>query len=102
MTRLTRHWSSRRTALTPTATMTNAPDSMVTVALRLPRSLPGGRTYAKPAHISEIPMSVGKFCTTTFGLDSLTNRDGNSNGTADPINLTQDPNPAHDPTSASK
>ena len=53
--------------------------------------------YAKPGHISHqlnSHVSVVKFCTTTFGLDSLTDRDANSNGMTDCIDLEQPPNAA--------
>lgn len=52
--------------------------------------------YAKPAYISNelnSHVSLVKFCTTTFGLDSLTDRDASSNGMGDCIDLTQTPNP---------
>jgi phospholipase C len=53
--------------------------------------------YAKPGYISSqlnSHVSLVKFCTTTFGLDSLTDRDAASNGMSDCIDLTQTPNPS--------
>jgi phospholipase C len=48
--------------------------------------------YAKPGHISSqlnSHVSLLKFCQTTFGLDSLTERDAGSNGMSDCIDLNQ-------------
>jgi phospholipase C len=53
--------------------------------------------YAKPRHIcsqENSHVSILKFCEDTFGLQPLTDRDGQSNGMSDCFDLTQNPLPA--------
>ena len=53
--------------------------------------------YAKAGHVSSQEnshVSILKFCEDTFGLGSLTDRDGQSNGMSDCFDLTQNPLPA--------